>query len=110
MIKEFKDAMEDNTEVYQSHNNVQMQDPIVKTLMERNQKLMEMLAEKENINHNKKRTNNVGRKWVCCWAHGACSHISKNCKFKMEGHQDDATFKDRKGGSTYRCMMASVKK
>ena len=38
-----------------------------------------------------------------CWSHGACSHESKNCNQKKDGHQDDATFTNKKGGSTYYC-------
>ena len=35
-----------------------------------------------------------------CWHHGACNHRSKDCRNKGEGHQDDATFENRMGGST----------
>ena len=38
-----------------------------------------------------------------CWSHGACSHDSKDCRQKKDGHQDDATFENKKGGSTYYC-------
>ena len=34
-----------------------------------------------------------------CWSHGYRGHNSKDCKFKKEGHKDDATVKDNKGGS-----------
>ena len=34
------------------------------------------------------------------WRHGACNHRSKDCRDKGEGHQDDATFENRMGGST----------
>ena len=38
-----------------------------------------------------------------CWSCGAWNHCSKDCQRKKEGHQDDATFEDKKGGSTYYC-------
>ena len=120
MIKEFKDAMvmeHKQPVVEQYHNNFQTQDHMIQTLMEQNRKLMEMLANKENLDPSKKRqpggntrSNNVGTKWSYCWSHGACNHTSDVCKFKRAGHQNDATFKDRKGGSTNRCMNDSVLK
>ena len=35
-----------------------------------------------------------------CWRHGACNHPSRECRDKGEGHQDEATFQNRMGGST----------
>ncbi len=35
-----------------------------------------------------------------CWSHGACAHHSAACRSKKLGHQDDATFQNKKGGST----------
>ena len=35
-----------------------------------------------------------------CWTHGACNHNSPECRTKADGHQDSATFQQRKGGST----------
>ena len=43
------------------------------------------------------------RKWnqmKYCWTHGACNHMSPDCRSKADGHQDSSTFQDRKGGST----------
>ena len=34
-----------------------------------------------------------------CWTHGACNHWGRDCRTKAEGHDDTATFQDRKGGS-----------
>ena len=39
-----------------------------------------------------------------CWSHGVTKnlqHTSQTCARKKEGHQDDATFHDRKGGSDF---------
>ena len=35
-----------------------------------------------------------------CWSHGACAHWGSECTNKKQGHIDDATSRDRKGGST----------
>ena len=76
-----------------------------------------MLAQKENANpHKKKGQGNGSRRTkhsstqLCCWTHSACSHTSNDYKFKMVGYQDDATFKDRKGGSACRCVKKSMLK
>ena len=39
-----------------------------------------------------------------CWTHGCCTHWGKNCPNKAPGHQDDATFKERKNGSNTNCL------
>jgi DNA-binding protein H-NS len=44
-----------------------------------------------------------------CWSHGRTrnpNHVSSNCRNKKEGHQDDATLHNRKGGSNNRCGSA----
>ena len=38
-----------------------------------------------------------------CWTHGACTHTSANCRFPAVGHQTDATFRKRIGGSNREC-------
>ena len=38
-----------------------------------------------------------------CWSHGGCAHKGKDCKYKKQGHQDNATFENKMGGSTYYC-------
>ena len=41
-----------------------------------------------------------------CWTHGACAHTGRDCRLKKEGHDDMATFQNRKGGSTaYVCNV-----
>ena len=35
-----------------------------------------------------------------CWSHAACAHWGTECTNKKPGHIDDATFTNRKGGST----------
>ena len=38
-----------------------------------------------------------------CWTHGASNHTGKECKRRAQGHKPDATFNDKKGGSTAYC-------
>ena len=38
-----------------------------------------------------------------CWTHGDCAHESKDCPDKAQGHQNNTTFDDKKGGSCARC-------
>ena len=38
-----------------------------------------------------------------CHTCGCCGHWGRNCPVKKPGHKDDATFKDRKGGSDANC-------
>ena len=42
-----------------------------------------------------------------CWTHGSCSHKGTECNYKADGHKDDATFADMKGGSTKNCFWIS---
>ena len=39
-----------------------------------------------------------------CWSCGCCNHWGRFCPSKKRGHQDEATFKDRKGGSNKGCI------
>lgn len=41
------------------------------------------------------------------WTHGGGNHKSKDCHNKKDGHQDDATFQNKMGGSTLYCRKAS---
>jgi hypothetical protein len=38
-----------------------------------------------------------------CWTHGNCSHPSRSCENKAEGHIDTATYDSMQGGNEYRC-------
>ena len=53
-----------------------------------------------NTNRNNRRQRN---KTKYCWSHGACAHNSASCQSKKEGHQDNATFNNKMGGSTNYC-------
>ena len=46
----------------------------------------------------------TGKKWKrYCWSCGCCPHSSKYCPNKLPGHRDDASFKNRLGGSNKDC-------
>ena len=53
--------------------------------------------------HNKKsyRTRTNVSKY--CWSHGACSHTGKECTKRNNGHKEEATFKNKLGGSIRFC-------
>ena len=38
-----------------------------------------------------------------CWTHGGCAHDSASCTARAQGHKDNATFEDKKGGSKAFC-------
>ena len=38
-----------------------------------------------------------------CWSHGACAHTGKKCRNPKQGHQAEATFANKMGGSTLYC-------
>ena len=42
-----------------------------------------------------------------CWSHGACSHTGRECNAPKPGHQSDATFENKMGGSTLCCPGTS---
>jgi hypothetical protein len=39
-----------------------------------------------------------------CWTHGGSGHSGANCIHKLNGHQDNATFQNKMGGSTKNCQ------
>ena len=43
-----------------------------------------------------------------CWSCGAGNHLSLNCRFKKDGHKDNATFNNKMNGSTYYCQPVST--
>ena len=54
---------------------------------------------------NKEINPRTGKPWRrYCWTHGCCTHGSKDCTNKAAGHKDDATFKNRQGGSNKNCL------
>ena len=55
---------------------------------------------RNNNNHNNNRRNNnrYNKNGRYCWTHGACDHWGRNCRNKANGHIDEATFNDYRGG------------
>ena len=43
-----------------------------------------------------------------CWSHGGCGHRGNRCRDKLPGHQDDATFENKMGGSCVNCPPGNV--
>ena len=41
-----------------------------------------------------------------CWSCGCCPHWGRNCPNKKKGHKDEASFKNRIGGSNEGCLGA----
>ena len=62
-----------------------------------------------NRNNNSNSNNNNGSSGFVrdvshyCYAHGACSHDSKDCFKQGNNHNDNATFANKMGGSTSYC-------
>mmetsp|Transcript_22015 Transcript_22015/g.30951 ORF Transcript_22015/g.30951 Transcript_22015/m.30951 type:complete len:127 (+) Transcript_22015:124-504(+) len=47
---------------------------------------------------------NTGKPWKrYCWSCGYTTHKGKDCPNKKEGHHDEASFKNRMGGSNKDC-------
>jgi methyl-accepting chemotaxis protein len=40
---------------------------------------------------------------IYCWTHGGSGHTSTDCSNKVNGHQNNATFENKMGGSTRNC-------
>lgn len=81
-------------------SNQQLVPQLLTQIQQLSQLVLQMQTQMQNLNQNNSapRANNR-----YCWTHGACSHTSKHCRSKAEGHKDDASFKDKKGGSTKNC-------
>ena len=47
----------------------------------------------------------TGKPWRrYCHTHGCCNHWGRNCKNKGPNHKDEATFRNRMGGSSKNCL------
>ena len=47
----------------------------------------------------------TGKQWKrYCWSCGCCVHWGRNCPNKKSGHKDEATFRNRMGGSDANCL------
>ena len=69
----------------------------------KNNKINYKSNNKSNTNTSNDATINpkTGRTFRCYyWSCGTCPHWARDCNNEKPGHVNDATFKDRKGGST----------
>ena len=70
------------------------------------QQLVMMQALMTQMNNNNEGSNRKRKKkrnpnqLKYCHTHGTCNHDSPECRSKAEGHEDEATFANRMGGST----------
>lgn len=55
-------------------------------------------SKKRSKKKGKRRRTNISK---YCWSCGAWNHVSKYCRFKKDGHKDDATFDNKMGGALF---------
>ena len=79
--------------------------PLIVQQMQTMQKMMETMQKSIANNSNAGRSTRITNRY--CWTHGGCSHLSKDCRFKANGHKDNATFRNKMGGSTKFCRSTS---
>ena len=88
-------------------NNQQLLPTFLQQMQEMQKMMNDMqqqLANSQSNNNTRTRRQTTRRNTSkYCWSHGACSHSSKDCNSKRDGHQDNATFENKMGGSTYYC-------
>ena len=94
-------------------SNEQNLHTIIKDLREQNKEMMKMITklseDKENIPPPKR---NNPRPWHYCYSCGANqTHPSDKCRARLKyaDHKNEATFKNRMGGSTRNCNRDNVK-
>jgi hypothetical protein len=91
--------------------------PKILQQMQQMQTLMQsMQTQMNHTNTNNNNNNNNSNTRLCCtpnhscycWTHGACAHEGRHCNRKADGHKDEATFADKKGGSTRHCNSCAA--
>jgi len=111
-------AHQDNPQ--HAYSSQQQTSPELRQLMQTITKLTAQLQNNSNrngnnnngnkTNHDNRRNNQGGRgrgneqRRTYCWTHGSCSHKGTECNYKADGHKEDATFGNMKGGSTKNCF------
>ena len=71
------------------------------------QELRKLVTDLKNNRLTPQDDNTKQKNWKYCWKYGACSHVGRDCKYKADGHEDTATFNDRKGGSELRLKKSN---
>ena len=99
----------------QQQANAAMQDPTISIMMKQMQsmqeQIMKMMEMQMKMSTNGGSNNNGGqykhpyqppkdkKAWKYCWTHGYCHHDGATCTRKAQGHKDNATLQDPKGGN-----------
>ena len=93
---------------------IQQQDPVVQQLLQQMSMMQNQIANltlTAKAGGNKRQIQNgdlnpkTGKPWRrYCWTHGCCTHWGRLCPQKKAGHKDDATFRNRMGGSNENCL------
>ena len=82
-------------------SNQQIVLQLLTQIQQLSQLVLQLQTQMQNQGNQNNQNNQTRNRY--CWTHGACSHTSKHCRYKADGHIDDASFKDKKGGSTRNC-------
>ena len=114
-VASFSDSSLTSGSVDEKLGNVTMDSMMGKLLQSFNdlsRKVDELSSKSDStstINRSKANNNNINPKTGkpyrrYCWSCGCCTHWGQFYPNKKKGHQDDASFKDRKGGSSKGCL------
>ena len=77
---------------------------IIKTLEAKVDSLSKTSVTSSNVSYDDTINPKTGKEWKrYCWTCGCCPHSSRKCPIKKPGHQHNATFNNRMGGSNYKC-------
>ena len=79
---------------------LQQQMELMRTMMQQMQSMQSSNYDSRRNNRPNRRFNTNPNQTKYCWTHGLCSHHSRDCRTKADGHQDGATKDNRMGGST----------
>ena len=86
-----------------SANAATNQDLLQELVLQLQNQIQELSKNKESTKKLKPFVRNQTDKY--CWTHGACGYEGKYCRNKKDGHKDEATFKNRMGGSNQFCKL-----
>ena len=107
ICQEVNDENKENNENVNSVSNLNL-DELIKAIqgLQKEVKILKSNKKNDSDNSNNNNSNKKKRRKPrldtskYCWSCGAWNHISADCKNKKSGHKDEATFKNRMGGST----------
>ena len=89
-------------------NNATSEQDLMKIIKNLNAKVDELSKEKGTGVTKSKTNPRSGKAWKrYCYTHGCCDHWGKNCNNPGQNHVENATFKDRKGGSNKGCLPST---